>query len=342
MLAAYLGYSLQPSGWSSVASAACAVAIAAIAIGLDYILRLSPARETAGAVLGGFGGLAVGLPMALLVDRAVSTSGFLPILALVVPVFLGISVGARVAGQFRFPLPSEPALSISPHTLQRILDTSVIIDGRIADVAATGFLQGTLIIPRFVLAELQQVADSQDGLKRARGRRGLDILQRIQTAHRLPVEIVDDDFESIREVDRKLIEVAKARKATLVTNDFNLNKVASLEGVAVLNINELANALRPVVLPGEMMRVLVSKEGKEHGQGVAYLDDGTMVVVDNGRRMISKTVEVAVTSVLQTTAGKMIFARFDDKPQAIWEQPSRESSRESARESTTAARLGTS
>ena len=209
------------------------------------------------------------------------------------------------------------AATVQTSAKPRILDTSVIIDGRIAEIAATGFVEGALLIPRFVLAELQQVADSSDSLKRARGRRGLDVLQRIQNERHMPVEIIDDDFAGSREVDRKLIEVAKARGAALVTNDFNLNKVASLEGVAVLNINALAGALRPVALPGEAMRVLVAKEGKEHAQGVAYLDDGTMVVVENGRRAISKTVDVTVTSVLQTTAGKMIFARLDDKAPAV-------------------------
>jgi uncharacterized protein YacL len=221
---------------------------------------------------------------------------------------------SRFAGSTFLARVTESAKSA---TMLRILDTSVIIDGRIAEIAATGFMEGTLLIPRFVLAELQQVADSSDGLKRARGRRGLDVLQRIQNEQHMPVQIVDDDFRGIHEVDRKLIEMAKARQASLVTNDFNLNKVASLEGVTVLNINALAGALRPVALPGEMMRVLVAKEGKEHGQGVAYLDDGTMVVVENGRRAISKTVDVTVTSVLQTTAGKMIFARFDDRAQAV-------------------------
>jgi uncharacterized protein YacL len=294
---------------------------AAIAVGeilLEATLRRVPAREITGAAFGALIGLATGLPLALMVDRAAG-SGFLPILAFLVPLYIGLSVGAATADGLRpATAPGEAPRTGKPNL--RILDTSVIIDGRIADVVDTGFLEGTLVIPRFVLGELQQVADSQDPLKRARGRRGLDILQRIQTAHRLPVEILNDDFGGVREVDRKLIEMAKARQATLVTNDFNLNKVASLEGVAVLNVNELANALRPVVLPGEAMRVLITKEGKEQGQGIAYLDDGTMVVVDNGRRMISRTVEVTVTSVLQTTAGKMIFARFDDKPQAVWER----------------------
>src|SRR5437667_8048218 len=192
-----------------------------------------------------------------------------------------------------------------------ILDTSVIIDVRIADIAETGFLDGILVLPQFVLRELQLVADSAESLKRNRRRRGLDVMQRIQKMASVTVQIVEDDFPSIREVDLKLIELAKLYEAKIVTNDFNLNKVAQLQGVEVLNINELANALKPIVLPGELMKVFILKEGKEYNQGVAYLDDGTMVVVDNARRMIGKTVEVSVTSVLQTTAGKMIFGRYD-------------------------------
>jgi uncharacterized protein YacL len=191
----------------------------------------------------------------------------------------------------------------------KILDTSVIIDGRIADVAETGFLTGSLIIPQFILRELQQVADSPDSSKRQRGR-GLDMLNRLQNNSTLDIQIVETDFPSVREVDLKLIELGKQLDAVIVTNDFNLNKVAQLRGVNVLNINELANALKPVVLPGEAMRVFILKEGKEYNQGVAYLDDGTMVVVDNARRLIGKNADIAVTSVLQTTAGKMIFGRL--------------------------------
>jgi uncharacterized protein YacL len=199
---------------------------------------------------------------------------------------------------------------------QKILDTSVIIDGRIADIADTGFLDGTLVVPQFVLHELQMVADSADSMKRNRGRRGLDILQRIQKMTHLKVRIVNEDFPHVNEVDMKLIELAKVYKCKIITNDFNLNKVAHVRGVEVLNINELANSLKPIVLPGELMRVFVLKEGKECNQGVAYLDDGTMVVVDNARRMISKTIDISVTSVLQTTAGKMIFGKYDERAQA--------------------------
>ena len=199
-----------------------------------------------------------------------------------------------------------------PQRRYKILDTSVIIDGRIADICETGFLDGTLVIPQFVLKELQLVADSADSLKRNRGRRGLDILQKIQKMAGVDVMISDLDFPEVREVDLKLIELARTLQGKIVTNDFNLNKVAQLRGVDVLNINELANSLKPVVLPGEIMKVFILKEGKEYNQGVAYLDDGTMVVVDNARKMIGKTIDVVVTSVLQTTAGKMIFGRFID------------------------------
>ncbi len=192
----------------------------------------------------------------------------------------------------------------------KVLDTSVIIDGRIADVAETGFLGGTLVIPQFVLTELQQVADSPDSSKRQRGRRGLDMLQRLRNNSSLDIQIVETDFPAVKEVDLKLIELGKQLEAVIVTNDFNLNKVSQLRGVNVLNINELANALKPVVLPGEAMSVFILKEGKEYNQGVAYLDDGTMVVVDNARKLIGKNAQVAVTSVLQTTAGKMIFGRL--------------------------------
>ena len=210
----------------------------------------------------------------------------------------------------------------------KILDTSVIIDGRVADIAETGFIGGTILIPEFVLRELQQIADSSDSAKRNRGRRGLDILQRIQKNGSLDVQVWEGDFPNVREVDLKLIELGKLLNSPIVTNDFNLNKVAHLRGVDVLNINELANTLKPVVLPGETMRVFVLKEGKEYNQGVAYLDDGTMVVVDNARRLIGKNVDLIVTSVLQTTAGKMIFGRAEDNQKPDPREQPREFPRE--------------
>ena len=205
---------------------------------------------------------------------------------------------------------AEPVPRPGPQKRYRLLDTSVIIDGRIADVCETGFLDGTLVIPQFVLKELQFVADSPDSLKRNRGRRGLDILQKIQKMAGVDVMISDIDFPEVREVDLKLIELARTLQGKIVTNDFNLNKVAQLRGVAGAEHQRAGQRAKPVVLPGEFMKVFILKEGKEYNQGVAYLDDGTMVVVDNARRMISRNIDVVVTSVLQTTAGKMIFGRY--------------------------------
>jgi len=193
----------------------------------------------------------------------------------------------------------------------KIIDTSVIIDGRIADLCDTAFIEGTLVIPQFVLKELQVIADSADPLKRQRGRRGLDVLDHLQKSSQVSVVVSDLDFPDVRDVDSKLLECAKTLGAKIITNDFNLNKVARIHGIQVLNVNELAGALRPVVLPGEAMKVFILKEGKERDQGVAYLDDGTMVVVDDSRRMIGQTVTITVTSVLQTTVGKMIFGRYN-------------------------------
>lgn len=192
----------------------------------------------------------------------------------------------------------------------KILDTSVIIDGRIADLCETGFLEGIFVTPQFILLELQHIADSSDSMKRARGRRGLDVLHRLQQMPDIKIQIVETDFPKIREVDSKIVALGKSINAKIITNDLNLNKVAELQGVRVLNINQLCNALKPVVLPGEVMRVFVLKEGKEMGQGIAYLDDGTMIVIDDARKSIGKTVQITVTSVLQTPAGRMIFSRF--------------------------------
>ncbi|HYI93112.1 MAG TPA: PIN domain-containing protein, partial [Bryobacteraceae bacterium] len=241
---------------------------------------------------------------------------------LIVGGYLGLSLGATRALSWNIAFAGAPAtVSQAVKSTFHILDTSVIIDGRIADIAETGFIDGGLAIPQFVLRELQLVADSADSLKRNRGRRGLDVLQRLQKMPQIDVKILEEDFPHVREVDMKLVELGKVHKCKVMTNDFNLNKVAQLHGVTVLNINELANALKPIVLPGEIMRVFVLKEGKEYNQGVAYLDDGTMVVVDNARRLISKTIDISVTSVLQTTAGKMIFGRFDDRLHTVYEKP---------------------
>lgn len=236
------------------------------------------------------------------------------ILFLAVP-YWGMSVGLRFGREGW--IVAAPPLGVAEQTYTpKLLDTSVIIDGRIADLCETGFIEGTLVVPQFILQELQHISDSSDGLKRARGRRGLDILNVIQKIVTIKVDIVEDDFPHVKEVDTKLIELAKKMDAKVLTNDFNLNKVAGIQGVKVLNINDLCNALKPVVLPGEAIKVFVLKEGKEAGQGVAYLDDGTMVVVDHAKRLIGKNVDVIVTSVLQTSAGRMIFSRLKEETES--------------------------
>jgi uncharacterized protein YacL len=194
----------------------------------------------------------------------------------------------------------------------KILDTSVIIDGRIADIVETGFIGGVLVIPEFVLQELQHIADSSDPTRKVRGRRGLDIIKRLQLEKRIEVRIDRQDFDNLSDVDAKLVALALSMGAKIVTNDYNLAKVAEVQGITVLNINQLANALKPVVLPGEVLRLQILKEGKEQGQGIAYLEDGTMVVVENASRLLGKEVEVSVTSILQTTAGRLIFTILRD------------------------------
>jgi uncharacterized protein YacL len=266
-----------------------------------------------GSILGIGGALLIMLVLAH-TQMKDGTRSFLGVAVLLVMSYIGLILGAKkgdmlnlqaLGGLFGAERGGKPTY--------KIFDTSVIIDGRVADVCEAHFLDGTLLIPQFVLRELQMVADSADGLKRQRGRRGLEVLQRIQKIPDLDVEIAEDDFPNIPDVDMKLIELAKRYNAKIVTNDFNLNKVATLQGIEVLNVNQLANALKPVVLPGETMRVFILREGKEYNQGVAYLDDGTMVVVDGARRMINRTIDISVTSVHQTTAGKMIFGRFDER-----------------------------
>jgi uncharacterized protein YacL len=272
-------------------------------------------------VLCGGGGLVAGLLVAGLIALvtglvAHSPQSVFTILASLV-IFLGVSywgltMGMRFARE-GWPPPALAAGGMESARTKKLLDTSVIIDGRIADLCETDFIEGTLVVPHFILQELQHISDSSDGLKRARGRRGLDILNVLQKMNNIKVELVEDDFPHVKEVDTKLIELAKQMDAKVLTNDFNLNKVAGIQGVKVLNINDLCNALKPVVLPGETIRVFVLKEGKEAGQGVAYLDDGTMVVVDHAKRWIGKNVDVIVTSVLQTSAGRMIFTRLKEE-----------------------------
>ncbi len=293
--------------------------LGALIVFIEARLRESEVTDFLGALIGG----AIGLGLAKTIGAALFWADatdhrvvFLHSFILLVFPYLGIVIGARKGEWLQPQRLASLFRDTGPQKRYRILDTSVIIDGRIADVCETGFLDGTLVIPQFVLKELQLVADSADSLKRNRGRRGLDILQKIQKMAGVDVMISDIDFPETREVDLKLIELGRTLQGKIVTNDFNLNKVAQLRGVEVLNINELANALKPVVLPGEFMKVFILKEGKEYNQGVAYLDDGTMVVVDNARRMISRNIDIVVTSVLQTTAGKMIFGRYIETPAA--------------------------
>src|SRR5260221_10523897 len=311
--AAYGGAVLQPLPVGLPVNVGFALVLAARGVLFESRLRETAVPRVLGALIGATIGLFIaraigsGLFWADSGDRRVE---FLHSFILIVLSYLGLVLGGK-HGEWL-----EPARLVSlfratgPQRRYKILDTSVIIDGRIADVCETGFIDGTLVIPQFVLKELQLVADSADGLKRNRGRRGLDILQKIQKMSGIDVMISDVDFPEVKEVDLKLIELARTLQGKIVTNDFNLNKVAQLRGVDVLNVNELANSLKPVVLPGEIMKVFILKEGKAYNQGVAYLDDGTMVVVDNARKMISKTIDIVVTSVLQTTAGKMIFGRY--------------------------------
>jgi uncharacterized protein YacL len=284
-----------------------------------------------GSVLGILGAYLISLVLERAMPDSDNTVPFLQVMILALMTYCGLVVGAAKGEMLNLgALGGLFGGEKSTETSFKILDTSVIIDGRIADIAETGFIDGALVIPQFVLRELQQVADSSDSMKRNRGRRGLDVLQRIQKMPQLNIKIVEDDFPAVREVDMKLIELAKLYACKIVTNDFNLNKVAQLRGVEVLNINELANALKPVVLPGETIRVFILKEGKEYTQGVAYLDDGTMVVVDNARKMISKTIDVSVTSVLQTTAGKMIFGKFDERMHSVHDKERERPARETA------------
>jgi uncharacterized protein YacL len=315
VVVAYAAALLQPLSFGVPTNVGFGLALAGLVVLLESRLRETAVTRVFGALIG----CAVGLAIAHLftstlfwADNGDSRVEFLHSFVLIVLPYLGLALGAK-QGEWL-----EPARLVTlfraaaPQRRYKILDTSVIIDGRVADVCETGFVDGTLVIPQFVLKELQLVADSADSLKRNRGRRGLDILQKIQKMSGIEVMISDMDFPEVKEVDLKLIELARALQGKIVTNDFNLNKVAQLRGVDVLNVNELANSLKPVVLPGEIMKVFILKEGKEYNQGVAYLDDGTMVVVDNARKMISKTIDIVVTSVLQTTAGKMIFGRYID------------------------------
>lgn len=290
-------------------------------------------------VIAGAIGLAIGLIIANLLGYSFAkipiVGDYIPVIFSIVFGYLGITITIKkrqeLTGLFDFvprfmkdfakmkemragasQAPAETAKAVAPKAedkAYKLLDTSVIIDGRIADICDTGFIEGTMLIPVFVLEELQHIADSSDVLKRTRGRRGLDILQRIRQSTKVKVEITNVDFDDIAEVDSKLVRLGQQVGGKIITNDYNLNKVAQLRGVEVLNINELSNAVKPVVIPGETMNVTIVKAGKEPGQGVAYLDDGTMIVVENGYHHMNESITVEVTSALQTAAGRMIFAK---------------------------------
>ncbi|MGD0831411.1 MAG: TRAM domain-containing protein [Terracidiphilus sp.] len=307
---------LHPFGMTGWVSAAVGASSAGAIIVFELRVRALSLKRLIGAVAGSVLGI-FGAALFCMVLRGAlqpgSTAAVLQIFVLLLMTYVGLLVGAN-KGELLNATAVGTLFSADRPTRRsvKVLDTSVIIDGRIADIAEAGFIDGMMVVPEFVLRELQIVADSTDSSKRQRGRRGLDMLQRMQSSASIQVQIVPDDFPSIREVDLKLLELAKKWEAKVVTNDFNLNKVAHLHHVEVLNINDLANALKPVVLPGERMNVLILKEGKEFNQGVGYLDDGTMVVVDHARKLIGRPVEISVTSVLQTASGKMIFGKLDE------------------------------
>lgn len=308
------GYFYPPFKLNGVYGAAAAFFLGVLMMYLETRIRRAQFRVIWSAGMGLLVGILLGWMLGAIYQSIVHTTEmatFIRIFFLAIMPYIGLLVGMRK------PEWLDPAHLIGLFKEKRagrsfkILDTSVIIDGRIADLCDTGFVEGTLIVPQFVLKELQFVADSADGLKRQRGRRGLDVIDRLQKSSQVEVVISDLDFPETPDVDSKLIECARSMDGKIVTNDYNLNKVARIHGIKVLNINEVVNSLRPVVLPGETMSVFILKEGKEKEQGVAYLDDGTMVVVDNSRRMIGQTIDITVTSVLQTTVGKMIFGRFN-------------------------------
>lgn len=293
------------------------LSLAGLTLLIEKGLKKIPLRN----LLGSFIGLILGIMVANLLSNVFFSNLYnhqqtvLPLLSILYGVcgYIGLRIGFKKGEEIHLPGWKLFSKNIPQSENMKILDTSVIIDGRIADITETGFLEGTLIIPQFVLNELQHIADSSDSIKRTRGKRGLEVLHHIQKQAGVEVRILDRDYPAVKEVDSKLIELAKDVHGTIITNDSNLNKVAELQGIEVLNINELANSLKPVVLPGEEINVKILKEGKEMGQGVAYLDDGTMIVVDNGRRQMGKTTDVIVTSVLQTPAGRMIFARLKEE-----------------------------
>jgi len=310
------GYFFPPFNLSRYYGILTGFLLSVLIVYLETRIRKSQFKVIWGGTLGTFAGVFVGWGLGAIyqsITQEVAATTFIRIFFLIIMPYIGFLVGTRKHEWLDPTYLSSFFKEKSTGMSYKILDTSVIIDGRISDICDTAFIEGDLVVPQFILKELQLVADSSDSVKRQRGRRGLDVLDHLQKSSRVSVMISEVDFPEIKDVDSKLIELAKHMDAKIITNDFNLNKIAQLQGVPVLNINELANALKPVVLPGEMINVFILKEGKEKDQGVAYLDDGTMVVVDNSRKMIGQNVEITVTSVLQTTVGKMIFGRYNEE-----------------------------
>ena len=315
LLASHLPITHTLGIWIKWVGALAGFIFALLALSIEKIIKKAPLK----VIFGGTFGLFLGLVIAQLLGYAFSglqnSTIRISISVILSCVFgyMGLVLGGKKVEEFKWPGWGFFAKGSQKKDGGKILDTSVIIDGRVADICETDFLEGPLVIPQFILQELQHIADSADNLKRARGRRGLDILNRMQKGDTVEVKVVDDDYPDIKEVDAKLIALAREMNAKIVTNDFNLNKVAQLQGVPVLNINQLANALKPMVLPGEVLHLQIMREGKEQGQGVAYLDDGTMVVVENASRHLGEEVEASVTSILQTTAGRMIFTTLKEE-----------------------------
>lgn len=296
--------------WPPLAGTLAGAVLGAGVVALEIAAARVAAAGLAWAAMGGLAGLLGGVAAGGALAAAWPPSGAaLRVVMALWGAYLGAAVGWRWRGDLSTRATPEREERGDDASPPKIVDTSVIIDGRIVDICEAGFVEGTLVVPRFVLSELQHVADAADPLKRNRGKRGFEVLQRLQRCSRVRVEISEEDFPAVREVDLKLIELARARGGRVLTTDYNLNRVAELSGLTVLNVNDLANAMKPAVLAGEVMQVQVLREGKESGQGVAFLDDGTMVVVDQGRKHLGQTLEVTVTSVLQTSAGRMIFTR---------------------------------
>jgi len=301
---------LTPYWWAGWAGAAVGLVMAVFTLGLEQVIKRIPLKTILGSTLGLFIGLGIAKLASYPFDQFLEQPDLqLPVYIMFSAIFgyIGLVLGGKKVSEVEAPSFLEPPKPLVKSVI--LLDTSVIIDGRIADIVETGFLEGNFVVPKFILEELQYIADSSDDVRRSRGRRGLDILKRLQQHKNLRIEPVEDDLPKTG-VDSKLVALAGKLRAKILTNDFNLHKVAEIQGIEVLNINQLANAVKLAVLPGETLYVQILREGKSHGQGVGYMDDGTMVVIENARRHIGKEVEVSVTSVLQTAAGRMIFSEI--------------------------------